>query len=156
MGIQQVRGAVERNHSLAGSWPTLDDQQTGLRSANDLVLLALDRRNDVAEPPRPSGLERGDQGTVSLDPSARRLFVEPSEVTKELVIDVEELTTPRRKVTSTLESERISSGRAIEGFGCSGPPVDDDRVLGSIPHADPADVQRVAVPVVVIDPAKHQ
>ena len=47
--VEQVRRAVQCDHSLAGAGATLHDEHTGLGRTDDLVLLRLDRRHDVAE-----------------------------------------------------------------------------------------------------------
>ena len=59
-------------------------------------------------------------------------------------------------MTTALQTKRIGSGRPVERLGRRCPPIDDDRVLGSIPHADPADIERVVVLATVIDATKDQ
>ena len=42
---------MQGDDGLAGAGPALDDEHAGLRAADDLVLLGLDRGDDVAELP---------------------------------------------------------------------------------------------------------
>ena len=69
MRVEQVRGAVQRNRGLAGARPALDDQHAVHRAADDLVLLALDRGDDVVHATGAVALERGEQraGADHLD-----------------------------------------------------------------------------------------
>lgn len=48
VGVKQVRHAVQRHHGLAGTRAALDDQHAGVVKTDDLVLLGLDGRDDVA------------------------------------------------------------------------------------------------------------
>ncbi len=50
LGVQQVRDAVQRHHGLPGARAPLDHQHAGVVVPDDLVLLGLDRRHDVAHP----------------------------------------------------------------------------------------------------------
>ncbi len=56
--VEQVGGSVQRDRGLAGSRPALDDQHASERGADDLVLLALDGRDDVTHVPG-AGLAQG-------------------------------------------------------------------------------------------------
>jgi hypothetical protein len=50
LGVEQVCHTVQCHHGLAGARPTLDYQHTRMIEPDDLVLLRLDRRDDVAHP----------------------------------------------------------------------------------------------------------
>ena len=65
VGVQQVRGAVECDHGLAGARPALHHEHTGLRRPDDLVLFALDGGDDVAERPRAATFERRQQRRIA-------------------------------------------------------------------------------------------
>ena len=156
MGVEQVGGPVQRHDRLAGPRATLHDQHARLWRTDDLVLFALNRRHDVAQPACAGGLECGDQRAVALDAAVCGLCIEAIEVAEELVVDVEELSTASGEVASSLESERVGAGCPVEGFGGACSPVDDHRVLRSIPYAHASDVERVAVSVVVVDASEHQ
>ena len=65
VGVEQVGGAVERDDRLAGAGSALHDEHPGLRAADDLVLLALDGGDDVAELSGAATFERSEQGGVA-------------------------------------------------------------------------------------------
>jgi hypothetical protein len=71
---------VQGDHGLAGAGPALDDQHAGLRRADDLVLLGLDRGDDVAERAGAAAFEGGEQRRVAAD---RRLVVDEALVVAE-------------------------------------------------------------------------
>ena len=47
VGVEQVRGAVQRDHGLARARAALHDQHAGHRRPDDVVLFGLDRGDDV-------------------------------------------------------------------------------------------------------------
>ena len=84
VGGEQVRSPVQCDDRLSGARPTLHDQHPGKRRTNALVLLALDRRDDVAQLARPCGLERADQCALTVDPTVAETVAGLAE---ELVLD---------------------------------------------------------------------
>jgi hypothetical protein len=62
VGVEEVRGPVQRDRGLAGAGATLRDEDAGERRPDDLVLLALDSGDDVAHAPRPRPLQCRQQG----------------------------------------------------------------------------------------------
>ncbi len=72
VGVEEVGGTVEGDHGLAGTRPALDDEHPGLRRADDLVLLGLDRGDDVTERAGAAPLERGEQRRVAAERRLRR------------------------------------------------------------------------------------
>ena len=71
VGVEEVGSAVEGDDGLAGSRAALHDEHTGQRCADDLVLLGLDRADDVGEPAGAVLLERGDERTLAAELPAR-------------------------------------------------------------------------------------
>ena len=65
VGVEQVGGAVQGDHGLAGARAALHDEHAGLRAADDLVLLGLDRGDDVAELTGATALQHGEQRAVA-------------------------------------------------------------------------------------------
>ena len=59
--VEQVGGAVQRHCRLPRAGPALDDEDTGQRRADDLVLLALDGADDVAHLAGPRLAQGGQQ-----------------------------------------------------------------------------------------------
>ena len=56
---------MQGHDGLARSGAALHDQHTGLGAADDLVLLCLDRGDDVAELAGATTLQRREQGAVA-------------------------------------------------------------------------------------------
>ena len=63
--VEQVGGAVQRHDGLAGARAALHHEHAGQRGPDDLVLLALDGGDDVAEAAGAGRLERGDERAVA-------------------------------------------------------------------------------------------
>ena len=68
VGVDEVGGAVERDDRLAGAGAPLHDEYAVLGRADDLVLLTLDRGDDVAERAGSSPFERGEQRRIAPQP----------------------------------------------------------------------------------------
>jgi hypothetical protein len=134
----------------------LDHHKACHGCTDDLILLSLNRRDDVAEVTGSCGLERSDQRSMALDLPRGRLAVETTQVTEEFIVDVEQLLSTGREVSATFEPHWVGSRRSIEGLGSAGPPIDHHRVLCSIPHTDAPDVQGVAIFVVMVDSTENQ
>ena len=62
LGVEQVRDAVQRHHGLPGARATLDHQHPRVIEPDDLVLLGLDRRHDVAHTVTARRVDRREQG----------------------------------------------------------------------------------------------
>jgi hypothetical protein len=156
--VEQVGGAVEGDHGLAGAGSALDDEHAGQRGPDDLVLLALDGGDDVAEAARACGLERRDQRALPLQAGA---FAEVEGVlAEELVFDAEQLTAAGGEVAAAGQAHRLAAGGPVEGLGDRGPPVDDERFLVGARHGDATDVERLAVGELLVglavDAAEHE
>src|SRR3989442_794619 len=101
MGVQQVRGAVQGDHRLAGAGTALHNEHARQLGPDDLVLLALDRGDDVAEATGAVRLERGEQRALALERerAVARETAHPvgigaetlRSLTEELVLDAEQL-----------------------------------------------------------------
>ena len=136
-GVQQVGGAVQGDDGLAGAGPALDDEHAGLRAADDLVLLGLDRGDDVAELAGAAALERGEQGGVAAQlqrarwrrsPAVGRLVADAEvALAEQLVLDAEQLAALDGEVPAAGQAHRVAAGGAVERLGDRRPPVDDHR-----------------------------
>ena len=165
---------MQGDDRLAGSGATLHDEHTSLWRADDLVLLALDRGDDVAERAGSAALERSDQGAVAAQPGGRAVGVgEPLVVAEaemalaeQLVLDAEQVAALDGEVTAAGEAHRLAPRGAVERFGDRRPPVDHDRFGIRVGDSEPADVEALQLttldhhPVVVdgmpIDPTEHE
>ena len=65
LGVQQVRGPVERHRRLAGARRPLDDRHAGAGATDHDVLLRLDRGHHVLHAAGPRRVERGQQRTLA-------------------------------------------------------------------------------------------
>ena len=145
---------MQGDDGLAGARSTLDDQHAGLGRADDLVLLGLDRGDDVAERPGATAFQGGEQRRVAAERRlivGEALVVADAEVTaaEQLVLDPEHDATLDREVTPAEEAHRLPPGGPVEGLGDRCPPVDDHRVGMLVGDREPADVEaldRVGAP----------
>ncbi len=74
LGIEQVRGAVERDCCLACTGRPLDDRHARAGATNHDILLGLDRCDDVLHAAGPRRVERGHERTLAdeVEPSLAR------------------------------------------------------------------------------------
>ena len=133
---------------LAGSGPALHHEHTWLGRTDDLVLLGLDRRHDVAELPGAAGIQRGHQARVSADLGAR--VGEPAVIAhadvalaEQLVLEREQLAALHHEVAPAHEAHRLATGRAVEGFGHRRAPVHHHRLAVAVGQSEAADVERL-------------
>lgn len=138
--VQQIRGPVQRDRGLPGARPSLDDEHPALRGADDVVLLGLDGRDDVAHPARAGAGQRGEQhlvGVVRLVSGAGGV----GEI-HDLVVQVGDRASLRGDVPPAAQPHRFISGREIERPRDGSPPVDQQwGPLGVVlPDSDAPDV----------------
>jgi hypothetical protein len=139
VGVEEVRRAVERDGGLAGSRASLNDQRASELGADDLVLLSLDRRDDVVHAAGPSPGERGEERSVAVElprPSA----VERVEI-EHLVFDRDERPSLDDQVTAADHTSGRAGGCAVEQRGHRRSPIDQQRILLLASEADTADVE---------------
>ncbi len=145
VGVQQVRGAVQRDRGLAGAGTALDDQHPAVRGADDPVLLGLDGAHDVVHPAGPGGVERGEQHGVRV----RALVAGALRVgqVEDLVVQGGDHAPPAADVPAAAQPHGGVTGGEVEGAGHVRAPVQDERspfrVVG--PDSEPADVVVPAV-----------
>ena len=160
--VEQVGGAVQRHDGLAGARTPLHDEHAGQVGPDDLVLLALDRGDDVGEAPGADLLERGDQGALAPDLPAvvddRQLAAEePGGLAEQLVLDGQQLAAPGGEVAAADQAHRRAPGGPVEGLGHRGPPVDHQRLPLLVGHGQAPDVEAVApLALGAVDPPEHE
>ena len=143
--VEEVGGPVQRHDGLAGAGAALHDEHAGQRGPDDLVLLALDGGDDVAQPAGAGGLERRDQRAVAADAVVGARPAEPEgPLAEELVLDVQQGAAPGGEVAAAGQAHRLPPGGPVEGLGHRRPPVDDHRLLVLVGHRDAPDVVRLA------------
>ena len=69
VGVEQVRGPVQRDGGLAGARAALHHQHARRLRPDDLVLLGLDRGDDVGHPPGAARAHRGQQRGLAGEPA---------------------------------------------------------------------------------------
>ena len=136
--VEQVRDAVQRHHCLAGARATLDHQHPRVIEPDDLVLLGLNRRDDVAHAVTARRVDRREQGGVA--PASPLCVTGPAE---DLVGEIDDVTPARVELAAATHVLRRRSGGDVESpcRGC--PPVKQQRLVLVllVEDADPADVR---------------
>ena len=152
MRVEEIGGTVQRNDRLAGAGAALHEQHARHRGTDDLVLLALDGGDDVAESTGAARFDGRDQRSLASHFAfARRI----GQFAEEFVVDTEQGAAAGGEVTPALDTHRFATGGPVEGFGHGSSPVDDDGILLSVPDAHPADVELLTRSLGV-DPTEHQ
>ena len=148
MGVEQVRGAVQRDRGLAGAGAALHDEHAAGVGADDLVLLGLDGLDDVAHPAGPRGGHRGEQRGLADEPlllGADRVPVE------DLVVEGDHAAAAQGDVAAPPYPLGGGGGGDVEGAGGRGAPVEQQRLVvpvggaGVVGDADAPDVAAAAV-----------
>ena len=143
IGVEQVGRPVQGDGGLAGARTALDDQDARQRTPDDLVLLPLDRRHDVAHAAGTGPFEGGEQDLRSgeAEPGARfaALGIE------ELVLEVQHPLAFGQEMAPADQTHRVGAGGPIERLGDRRPPIDDERLLVFVRDRQPADVEGLGV-----------
>jgi hypothetical protein len=147
---------MERHSRLPRAGATLHHEDSGQRSSDHLVLLALHRGDDVAHPAGPAPLEGRQEylGPGQAEAPARQIAFR----VEQLVLDVKHGCVLGEQVAPPAETHRVRPGRPVEGLGHRRPPVHDDRLLVGAGNCESADVERlIGVPFgQPVDPPEHE
>ncbi len=143
--VQQIGGTVERHGGLAGPRPTLDDQSARQGSPDDLVLLGLDRGDDVAHPPGVSSRESRQQ---HARPSQAERFGPPRPIAlcEELVLEVHDASAVGQEMAAPAQAHGARTRRTVERLGDRRPPVHHERLVLGVRDRQPADVKGLVPP----------
>ena len=113
--VQQVRGAVQGDGRLAGARTALHDERAAQLGADDRVLLALDRRDDVAHPAGAARGQPGQQRTLAGQPAQPCVGVPGQQVEVEhLVLDARDGAPARDHVPATHDAVGVRGGGPVE------------------------------------------
>jgi hypothetical protein len=132
--IEQVGDAVQRHHRFAGAGSALDYQHPGMVEPDDLVLLGLDRRDDVAHALPTRRIDRGQQCVI------------PASLTggtaEDLVGEVDDPSSAGMELAAQTHVLRCRSGRDIERASSGRPPIEQQRFVFVVlvENSDAADV----------------
>ena len=108
--------------------------------ADDLVLLGLDRGDDVAQLAGAGRLERGEQRACPTSAGRRRPRCRglPSRTPRPRC---RQRAAPGGEVPAPGQAHRLAAGGPVEGLGDRRPPVDDDGLLVLVRDRETADVE---------------
>ena len=136
--VEEVGGAVERDRGLAGTRAARDDEDAGDLGPDRLVLLGLDRRDDVAHAAGAVAFERGEQRAFARDLEAG---IGDGPLVEDLVVEAGDLAALLGdEVAAAHDRHRRDRGGTVEGFGDRRPPVDDERRVRLVLDREAADV----------------
>jgi len=157
IGIEQPGRAVQTDGSLAGARSALDAQRYAYVGTDDDVLLRLDRGDDVAHGSHPWPLDLAGENLAPEGGPVRCCVLIAS--TEPLVLKGGQLTSVDAETPAQAHAHRLGPGRAVEGGGDVGPPVDDDGVAMGVRHVASSDVPalgRRGPRRMLVDPAEEQ
>jgi hypothetical protein len=135
--VEQVGHPVQPDRGLPGPRRTLHAQALVGAGPDDVVLVRLDRRHDVAHRARPRPLDLLDEDAADR---ARR----PSRLGELLVLIGGELGAGEPEPAPPRQAHRVGRAGPVEGPGHRRAPVDDDRVAIAVMDVTTPDVQPFA------------
>ena len=164
VGVEQVGRPVQGHGGLPGTGPTLDHQDPRERGADDLILFALDRADDVAHVPGAGLAEGREQGTGATQHHALGEQALPGRavggsglghrqdgcpgrprwVDEVLVLQPEHGATPHGQVAAAGQALGVEPGGSVEGLGHRRAPVDHQWLVVRARHRQTPDVERLA------------
>ena len=138
LGVEQVGGAVQRHHGLAGAGTAGDRDDTLAGGADRLVLLGLDGRDDGVHGPVAGPGELRHQRALTDDRQVGlRLGVQ------QLVLDTEHVAADAAQHPPSYDALRLGGRGLVEHGRSRRAPVDQQGVAVLVAQADPADVARL-------------
>ena len=115
---------MEGDGGLAGTRATLHDEQLVDRRPDHVVLLGLDRGDDLAHRAGALGTDLGEHGVGDAAGDVGRVGV------VEVLVEVGgELAIVEHEAPPQVDAERVGAGRPVERRGDRRPPVDDDGIV---------------------------
>jgi hypothetical protein len=145
MQVEKVGGAVQADRGLSGAGRALHADRVVQLGPDELVLLGLDGRHDVAHRPDARPLDLGGQ-----DAALGAQLLAAVEV---LVLEAGQLAPYEAEAPAGRDALRVAHAGPVEGAGERGPPVEHHRlaqVVGDVPPAD------VIGGVVDVEPAEEE
>ncbi len=126
LGVEQVGDAVQRHHGLPGAGAALDHGHARVVEPDDLVLLGLDGRDDVAHALAAGGVDRGEQRRV---PAPVVVGPTRARTTEHLVGEPGQPPSVRVELPSPAHVLRVRAGGDVERPRRRGPPVEQQRLV---------------------------
>jgi LmbE family N-acetylglucosaminyl deacetylase len=140
--VQEVRGAVQPDRGLARPGPSLHREDALERRADHVILLGLDRRDDVEHQPAATALELGQQRVATPEPYRPELR---DVVAEHIVGDRQELPILDHQLSTTHESSGIAGAGLVERLGHGSAPLDDKWIAAPVRDVPTADVPTIAL-----------
>jgi hypothetical protein len=142
VGVEQVGHPVQPNRGLPGSWRALHTEALVGTGADDVVLVRLDGRHDVAHGARPRPFDLLDEDAADRRARAGAGgLAGPGEL---LVFIGGELSPGEPEPPPPRQAHGVGRAGTVEGPRHRRPPVDDDGVALAVVDVTPADVQSLA------------
>ncbi len=142
LGVQEVRGAVERHCCLACARRPLHDRHAGAGATDHDILLGLDRCDDVVHATGPRRIERSHECALAHE-------VEPGLArggdVEDFVLQPDELAVSPTEVASAHDAHGVLGQGPVERLGGRRTPVDDERVAVLVSDRHATDVEAAAV-----------
>ena len=151
---------MQGDSGLPRARPTLDDEHSGQRRADDFVLLALDRPDDVAHLACPRLAQGGQQragpsqheavgqkavpAVADLRSPGARWCSGPGAsfgIDEVLVFEAEDRPTPHGEMPAARQPLRVEARSPVERLRHGGAPVDDERFVVRAGDGQPPDVE---------------
>ena len=150
---------MQGDDGLAGARAAGDLGDATGRGADGLVLVALDRRDDVAHLGAAAAGQRGQERAVADDDEVVGRLGD-----HEVVLDADDVGALAAQHPAAQHVHGLDRGGAVEGGSRGGAPVDDQGLVVVVADAEPADVAGLAVGglglvgqgVVEVEPAEDQ
>jgi hypothetical protein len=141
MLVEKVSNPMQTDRCLAGPRPPLNDDQVFGRPSDDLVLVGLNGRDDVAHSSRACPAQFGKQwirhATVARGNGRGIEEVFLKNVDQDPVV-VKEIT------ASCVESQRVTNGGPVERRGRARSPVNDHGPIALVLYVSPPDVESLS------------
>jgi hypothetical protein len=150
VAVEQVRHPVQGYRRLPGARTAADQRRAGRRRADRLVLLALDRGDDVAHGPAGAAGQRGQQRAVADHPHA----LGDRAGREQVVLDPHHPRASGADDPAPHDVHPHLGGRLVERRRRRCAPVHHERLELFVPQAEAADV--ADLPVVEVQPAEDQ
>jgi hypothetical protein len=140
VGVEQVGGAVQCHDGLARAGAAGDLGDAARAGADRLVLVGLDRRDDVAHPLAAAAGQGGHEGAVADDDEVVGRLGH-----HQVVLDTDDGGAAAAQDTSPDDAHRLGRRGPVEGGGGRGTPVDDERLVVVVTDPEATDVAHLAV-----------
>ncbi len=145
--VQEVGGAVQRDHRLPGAGSAVDDERAASPGPDDGVLVGGERPEHVAHTRRPRAAEARDEGGPVVERGGAQRAGDAVEAVRreDLVPVVGDLSGGPAVPAPARETHRVGERRAEERLGRGGTPVHEEPAAVVVGQPEPPDVHGLRV-----------